>query len=196
MVHEFESIKDTWPRYFSIGAAQFLGSLTAILLNYQCAWITYPNDFQKVIKPAVPVLCPASSGYSCEKDTDSQIVVKYEFMCTVLFVFTWLIIKNAPVEGQMANLIKPFAIYLVYYQCRIFNAFISGGPLNPTSSFSLWIWNLGAYNDPISQEQGAISVYTSLFLGRFVWVYIGCPLFAGTIAGGGYRAWENHFMES
>ena len=96
----------------------------------------------------------------------------------------------------MGNFIKPFAVAMVYLNCRLFNASISGGSLNPTIAFSQWVWNLGAYNDKISTTEGSPTVYEAMYLGRFVWIYIGCPLFAGAIAGAGYRSWERQFLES
>jgi len=55
--------------------------------------------------------------------------------------------------------------------------------LNPTLALQLWIWNLGAYNYPLTNAVDSVSFYSANRLGRYVWVYVGSATFAGFLAG-------------
>ena len=82
-------------------------------------------------------------------------------MYSLMFVFTWLIVKKLETnQRSFEKFIKPLIISFVYKSCLTYGAAISNGPLNPTLAFELWVWDLGAYNSHLTNAENSKSYFT------------------------------------
>jgi glycerol uptake facilitator-like aquaporin len=84
--------------------------------------ITWPElDTQsKLILPTPPHICPkfnSTISPNCKVDSLYWQVFFCEFLASFVFIFSWLIIRNYEIYGDMRkweNFIKPAVVALVY----------------------------------------------------------------------------------
>jgi len=120
MIFKSDDFGVTYPKYILILLMQLIGCLVGTFLTWQGSY-TYdnPNGFQKTIIPAASTLCPPITGKptDCTTNGSQQMVVKYEFMSSLFFVFSWLIVRNFEADkeiGGIENLLKPIIAFFVY----------------------------------------------------------------------------------
>jgi len=110
-MYNSDELLKTWQKYLLIVIMQFCGALGAIFFVFVCQNQTYPNAYQKIFHPNPPRLCPTLNGGSCVDGTEMQVVIKWEFMTSCFWVFSFLIIRNfqkAETYSGIANILKPF----------------------------------------------------------------------------------------
>jgi len=73
-------------------------------------------------------------------------------------------------------------VMFTYGACRNFFSGISISSLNPTVAFSIWIFNLSVY-DNLKASAGGDTEFSTLKLGKYVWVYMLAGGFAAPLAG-------------
>ena len=83
-----------------------MGSLFGVFLAFAASKITWPElvTEQKKIYPAVPTLCPIFTGASignCSTDDIYWQVFFVEFLASFVFIFSWLLIRNYEIYGEM-----------------------------------------------------------------------------------------------
>lgn len=93
-----ENWKKTTLPFFLTLLVQIIGSLIGILITFSASKITYDNNKPKVIFPAVKKLCPLFKGEKQESEClvtglYSQVFFA-EFIGSLMFITSWLIIKN------------------------------------------------------------------------------------------------------
>jgi glycerol uptake facilitator-like aquaporin len=72
-----------------------------------------------------------------------------EFIFTFAFVFTWLIVRNYELKGEMSkvqNLIKPIFVFLTYEWAVASQAGTSSGVANPMLAIIGSIWDRVSYD--------------------------------------------------
>ena len=133
--------------FLSIISAQIAGGMLGILLSFNAMDELNPNENQKELRPGVPYLCPAASGFNCDKNGYQQQVFRMELFGSSMFVFCWILIKHHQSQSNLQVFVKPLLISFAYSVCLIFGITTSGGPLNSSFALSLHIWNLIFYNN-------------------------------------------------
>jgi len=69
-----------------------------------------------------------------------------------------------------------------YWGCRYIFSGISISSLNPTVAFSIWIYSLSVF-DHLKANAGGDTMFETLKLGKYVWVYMLAGGFAAPLAG-------------
>ena len=69
-----------------------------------------------------------------------------------------------------------------YGSCRYIFSGISVSSLNPTVAFSIWIFNLSVY-DHLKASAGGDTLFDTMALGKYMWVYMLAGGFAAPVAG-------------
>ena len=147
-IYNFDTIGEHWKGYLYVIATQTVATLFGILVTFFITRVTVVNDWTKTFSPAPPTLCPAMNGFRCTSGNEQQPVLKFEFICSTMFVFSWLIIRNFESHttyNGISNIVKPFMVYFVYFTCIAYGATTSYGTLNPTLAFGVLIWDAWAY---------------------------------------------------
>ena len=93
-----------------------------LLITFLCSKYEYDANGNKTVSPKVPTLCP---GYSdadpkksgCRSEGMEWQAFFNEFMGSFIFLFSWVIIRNLQLKGDLfkaQNIIKPVFVMLVY----------------------------------------------------------------------------------
>jgi len=64
-------------------------------------------------------------NYACNQDTVKWQVFFNEFLCSFIFIFIFLVIRNFKFEGSnsmVGSLIKPIFVVIAYENCKVLNS--------------------------------------------------------------------------
>ena len=134
--------------------------------------------------PDVPTLCPA---WKCETQGISWPLFVIEFLTSLVFIFSYLVIRNTHMqdnEMKWMTFVGPTLLFFILTGCLSIVGTSSGGPLNPTVAFELFVWSMGAYNYKDNNLKYPDQTrFTYNHYGRYIWVYACAPLVAAVFAG-------------
>ena len=141
----------------------------------------------------MPTICPTyrdpndNTKRNCTADSIGWEVFLGEFLASFIFLFSWLIIRNYDLKGELQkaqNLMKPIFVMVAYEGAVQLASAFSRGPLNPTLAIDLAIWGKSSYDQLVTDPSGQKVTYWELNkYGHYIWVYSVAPLIAALAAG-------------
>lgn len=109
-------------------------------------------------------------------------------MGSIIYYFIWLLIRNFDMKEEMyldfkqvASLMKPFLVYIVYIYSNDFSS-TTNGTMNPILALQSYIWIYILYSSQW-HPSGTESVFVTSHFGRYYWVYLTAPILAACFAG-------------
>ena len=140
--------------YLILTIVQFLGSLAGLLCTYLTVYYSSYDQYHKTIYPTTEQRCPTNYGAlpsqtGCKERKANFNIFLLEFVCSFLYIFIWLIIRNYDVKGDLQKwqtLIKPYFIVVAYLMCNGLSENKTGGFLNPTLAIEQTFWEMASFN--------------------------------------------------
>lgn len=175
----------------AVALAQFFGALAATLLTFVSSRATEIGKL-RVFSPAPPLMCPGKRFQGCMENGQHGQVFLAEFLGTLAFVFSFLVIRNhKAAQLRPMRLAGPVLVGAIYEACTRMVARASSGALNPTLAVQVWVWSAGAYRNHINILNPDETEFGTYHLGRYLWAYISAPMAAAVLAGFLARLYNN-----